>query len=142
MTDNRPVAMAVVASLSAFILLFVLAVSIGGSYALTLHAIHVQQAADANLKAREATAQIRTAVPTCRAINSMDVASHIPPPDFPQPPQNTYDKRLSAAIHSVNVSSHCPLILRDVAQHVPYTTILRQIQGDSSTTDRNASTQG
>ena len=127
-----PVSLAVVASLAAFAALLAIAVAIGGSYALTLHALHAQAAEEAALKAREATFQIRQAVPTCEAINQMDVASHVPAVDFPAPPANIYDRRLSAAIHAVNVRSHCPAILNGIAHHESYAQILKQLGGGHS----------
>lgn len=126
---RTPVSLAVFVSLGISMLLLVAAIAIGGSYALTLGVIHRDDVAHAQIAVREATFQIRQAVPTCRAINAMDQASQLPATGFPSPPHNAYDKRLSAAIHSVNVTSHCPLILSDVARHVPFTEILRQIRG-------------
>lgn len=147
MTDTpkrslSPVSLAVFVSLTISALILAVVVAIGGSYALTLGAIHRANVASAELHLREETAQIRAAVPTCRSIDRMDKASHIPRKDFPQSPHNIYDKRLSSAIHTINVNSHCPLILHDVATHVPFTEILRQIQNEGPSANRNSGATG
>lgn len=138
---HMPVAMAVFASLIVLAFILIGAAGVGISSYLSLHAIHNQEVAAQQLRAKEMTAQLREGVPTCRAIADMDKAAHVPSKDFPKPPSNGYDERLSRAIHEIDVNSKCALILNDVAHHVPYSTILRQIN-DSTPAHRNAGQQG
>jgi hypothetical protein len=122
-----PVSLAVVLSLFVSALILSVAAAIGGSYALTLNAIHDASVAAAQLHAREATAQIRAAVPTCRSIAEMDSAANVPAKDFPKPPANVYDERLSSAIHKIDTTTRCPLILNDLKKHMTFLEIAKQL---------------
>jgi hypothetical protein len=112
----NPVSLAVVASLAIVTVILVIAGSIGGSYLLALHALHVQAAQAATLHTREAGTQVRTAIPTCKAFLGMAQASDTPP-------------HLAHAIAEVVSKSKCGQLLRLVAQHVPFPEIARRLGG-------------
>lgn len=124
-----PISLAVIASLCIVFSVLLFALAVAGSYYLSIGAIKRAEATQAYIAERAQTLQIRQAIPTCHDIVAMDNASHIASGGFPPPPHNGYDLRLSAAIHRVSMDSHCPAILADVAKHMSYSEILRQIRG-------------
>ena len=127
--NPSPITTAVIGSVAAVVFLLTAGVAVGGSYLLSLSIIHKQAVTAEQLRAREGTAQIRTSIPICRALVEMDAASHIPSSNFPSPPKNGYDERLSAAISQFVKTSRCITLLADVAKHEPYTEILHQLGG-------------
>lgn len=127
-TDRHTaVSMAVIASILILAFLVIGGGAVATSVVLSLSAIRHEEAAAKALQQREMTAQLREGVPTCRAISDMDLASHVPGSEFPKPPRNGYDKRLSAAIHEIDTRSHCTLILSDLAKHESFAQIEKQL---------------
>ena len=127
--NPNPITAAVIASVAAVVFLITAGAAIGGSYLLALDVAHKQTVAAEQLRAREAQSQIRVSVPICKALVDMDEASHAPAFDFPKPPSNGYDIKLSAAIHRFVTTSKCSVLLADVAKHEPYTEIIHQLGG-------------
>lgn len=103
----------------AFMICSVLAVIVlliaGGvvlSVSLANRAIQNEKLYEAGLRQREAESQIRTSIPTCKAIVKMDDASHGAVNASNSP--NSYGHRLSRAIHDVNVTSGCAKIVHEL----------------------------
>jgi hypothetical protein len=125
----NPVTAAVVASVAAVLFLLTAGAAVGGAWLVALDVAHKQNVAEAMLRTRETQSQIRTSVPICRALVDMSDAAKVPPQDFPSPPANGYDKRLSVAITSFVQTSKCQVILTDLAHHESYEQIAHQLGG-------------
>lgn len=123
-----PISVAVVVSLLCAFFILATGAAIGGSYLLNIQTIHREEAAAAELHAREAQAQIRNSVPMCKALVKMDDASQPPVVNASGSP-HSYGHKLATAIHELVASSKCNILLADVAKHEPYTEILRQLGG-------------
>lgn len=117
----NPISLAVAVSLAVVAFVMTCALAIGGSYALTVHALHTAQAAQNSVGLRDQTAQIRESVPICRALVEMDNASVAGT-------NGAYEKRLAAAIHDFARYSKCRLLLQLVAQDKPFTVILQRLK--------------
>ena len=130
-TSPNPVTAAVVASVAVFVFLLTAGVAVAGSYLVALNVAHKQVVAEQEAAASEAVAQIRTSIPTCRALVAMDDAKTgitFPKIDAAHPSE-LYITRSAAAIHSVVVASRCATLLDDVAHHEPYSEIAHQLGG-------------
>lgn len=113
---QAPIGFAVQLALVVVAFVLALILSIGGSYALTIQAISnfkaKEHAAEMALHQREEESAVRTGIPTCKAIVKLDDASH--------GPQNLgldvwgYGHRLASAIHDVNVTSGCAVLIHEL----------------------------
>lgn len=114
MTQRAMIATAVATSVVMLAGLLMVVAGIGGSYLLTLHAIHSQEAADAALKAHEYAAQVRAGLPMCKALRALDSAALSP-------------RRLAEALHQVYAATRCNTLLSDFAHHEPISKIVQQL---------------
>lgn len=121
-THRLPVTLAVVSALSFFCLIVSVGLAIGGSYLLTLHEIHVQQAVAQQAQATQLQSAIQSSAAECRQIQAMDDASK-----GETWTSDTYGKKLATAIHSFYISSRCPILLDDLAAHKTDTQIAKDL---------------
>lgn len=126
---DAPIGFAVKASLVVIAIFVTLILAIGGSYALTISTDNAfkakQAAAEKALHLRETESSVRTAIPTCKAIIGMDDASH--GASNASSDQNSYGHRLARAIHKVNVTSGCPLLIMDLDHHWSILKIAKEL---------------
>lgn len=111
-----PVATAVIFSFAIGLFIVFATLAIVGSYFLTLHAIHVQELASAAQAAAAKAAQLKSAIPTCKALVALDNAQngiHFSPPSR-NGTAELYVLRLVKALHQVVASTNCQAILRSV----------------------------
>lgn len=118
---SSPVTLAVVASIVAFSFIVALGLAIGGSYALTLHVIHNQNAQQEKTAQLQVTEAVKGSVPECEQLEAMDNATKA------GAPVGAYTKSLAKAIHTFYVSSKCPILLKDVSEHKSDDQILKDL---------------
>lgn len=134
--SKQAIRLAVIASLAVLTVFVVIGAAIAGSYALSLHAISQakqQEAsirekaakAQAALQLREAESSIRTSLPTCEALITMDDAKNGASNASNDP--NSYGHRLARSITTVVNTTKCRILVKDVHDHVPYIEILKQL---------------
>jgi hypothetical protein len=117
-------------SIAVFISLVVTAIilsvsaAIGGSYLLTLQAIHTQKVQAAALAVREKESSVRTAIPTCKALIQMDDAKNGASNASQDP--NSYGHRLAAAITTVVDDTGCRKLVYQVEHGVPILKIAEE----------------
>lgn len=129
MTDSRVMSMTVIVSVMFAMMVLLVAAGMGGEYVLSLHILHNAEAAQAAGRAREATAQLRSSVPTCHALQALDNAKNGATfPHYPgAKPGQGYGQRLAAAIHQVYASTRCQVLLSGLAHHMSLSAILKQL---------------
>lgn len=131
---RNPAALAVTLCLAVGGILLTIALSIGGSYYLSLTAIHHQAAINAaatkertkimqQQKISQDQASIQGSVPVCVAFKKLsDVqGSH-------GTTSATYGEHLEGALKSVYASTHCDLLLRLVREKAPVETIIKDLR--------------
>jgi hypothetical protein len=121
----RPERIAVFVSLVICAFVFSVIVGMAGSYAITLHSIDVQHRADVALHQREIESQVRTAIPTCKALVEMDDAKNGASNASSDP--NSYGHRLAKAIHDVVARSQCTVILKDLKNGQTIAQIVKEL---------------
>lgn len=123
--NEKVTGLAVLLSLVVVAFVLSVALAIGGSYLLTISAIHHQQTNEQELKQREAESSIRTAIPTCNALVEMDDAK-VGASNASNDP-HSYGHNLARAITDVVATTQCRMLLREVAEHKSFSQIAKDL---------------
>lgn len=128
---NLPRVMAFVGAIVSCMILAI-GLAIGGSYLLTLRAIHQANATQASLRAREAVANLRSAIPECEALIALDDARV--GAIFPKygngskaSAANGYGFRLAGKIHGVVTEGGCYIIVDGLKKHQSLEQIQKEL---------------